>query len=103
MADNAADTGDYAGLKWISQYMSTEPSVAPNTEFGKAGMVGHRSMFGLQPGHLNLIGPGAYYVGNDQQMIKNVSQSGFGLQSMPNKNGAYLRTQLPSAASASCQ
>jgi hypothetical protein len=47
--NTAADTGDYQALKWISQYMSTDPSVAPNMDYGSnnKNIVGHRSMFGL--------------------------------------------------------
>jgi hypothetical protein len=41
----------------------------PNTEFGQAGQVGQRTMFGLQAGHMNLVGPGAFYLGNDQNMV----------------------------------
>jgi hypothetical protein len=45
----AADTGDYQALKWISEYMSTDPSVAPNMNYGSGNqnIVGNRTMFGL--------------------------------------------------------
>jgi len=71
--------------------LSSEPSAAPNNVFAQQNMLGWRSMFGLQPGNANLIGPGAYMIGNDQNMIpyNNASnpwsaQVGFGTNLMTN-------------------
>ncbi len=99
----AADLDDYEGLKWVSNYVATEPSAAPNNVYAKQGITGWRSMFGLQPGNLNIIGPGAYMQGNDQALIPYSSgwmgQVGFGANNMANMNGAQT---MPSINVARC-